>query len=107
MTWRAPIFAALFFSAAAWSRSAEQQAGPRTRWDLATDDGNRNRASLEEKGFRFIATCTSQTWGDVTGGLERGATYDGLWQFGAEIDLEMLAGRRGATFSTTRLWIHG
>jgi porin len=107
MTQRAVIFAVLFFSAATWTRSAEQQVVPWTQWDLATGDWNRNRALLEENGFKFIATYTSQTWGNVTGGLERGATYDGLLQFGAEIDLQKSAGWPGATFCTTWLWIYG
>lgn len=101
------IFAALFPLVAPWARSSEPPARPWTRWDLATGDWNRNRPLLEEKGWKFIATYTSQTWGDLTGGLERGATYAGLLQFGAEIDLEKLAGWSGATFCTTWLWIYG
>jgi porin len=107
MTQRALIFAAFFFSAAAWSRSAEQQAVPWTRWDLATGDWNRNRPLLEEEGLKFIATYTSQTWGNVTGGKQRGATYSGVLQFGTEIDLGQLVGWEGASFNTTWLWIYG
>lgn len=107
MTRRAIIVAILIPWAAPWAQASEPPAQPWTQWDLATGDWNRNRPLLENQGWKFLATYTSQTWGNVTGGLERGATYAGLLQFGAEVDLEKLAGWQGATFCTTWLWLYG
>lgn len=92
---------------AADAENRELEAQPWTQWDLATGDWNRNRALLEDRGFKFIATYTSQVWGNVTGGVRQGATYSGLLQFGAEIDFEKFAGWHGLTFNTTWIWLAG
>jgi porin len=108
MSFRPASLAAIFFSATAiWAQDVEQQPQPWTRWDLATGDWNRNRALLEDHGFKFITTYTSQVWGNVAGGIKQGATYSGLLQFGLEIDFEKLAGWKGASFNTTWIWMSG
>jgi porin len=107
MNTRALVFCAFLPAVTGWGENAELQPQPWTQWDLATGDWNRNRALLEDRGCQFIATYTSQTWGNVTGGVRQGATYGGLLQFGAELDLGKLVGWKGGSFNTTWLWIHG
>ncbi len=107
MKTRALVFCAFFPVVTGWGENAELQPQPWTQWDLATGDWNRNRALLEDQGSKFIATYTSQTWGNVTGGIQQGATYAGLLQFGAELDFEKLIGWKGGSFCTTWLWIYG
>jgi len=97
----------LLCTTAAWAQNVELQPRPWTKWDLATGDWNRNRPLLEDRGIKFITTYTSQVWGNVAGGSERGATYVGLLQFGLEIDFEKLAGWKGASFNTTWVWLAG
>lgn len=101
------VAAALLAPAAAWGQSAELRPEPWTQWDLATGDWNRNRPLLDERGFKFFTTYTSQVWGNVAGGTKQGATYAGLLQFGAELDLEQILGWEGGSFNTTWLWIYG
>ena len=97
----------LLSTTAAWAQNVERQSQPWTQWDLATGDWNRNRPLIEDKGFKFLSTYTSQVWGNVAGGIKQGATYSGLLQFGLEIDFEKLAGWKGASFNTTWVWMSG
>lgn len=62
---------------------------------------------LVNHGVEFTAHYTADVWGNVSGGLERGAVYTGLLDFGAELDLGEAIGWQGATVSTTWLWIGG
>jgi porin len=102
------LTAALFSTASAMAQQGvEQPPQPWTKWDLATGDWNRNRPTFEDGGFKFFTTYTSQVWGNVAGGVQRGATYTGLLEFGAELDFEKIAGWKGATFNTTWIWING
>lgn len=105
--WRAVIAALLVGATTAAAQDAERQAQPWTKWDLATGDWNRNRSLLEDRGFTFLTTYTSQVWGNVAGGVRPGATYAGLLQFGAELDFEKLVGWQGGSFNTTWVWIYG
>ena len=50
---------------------------------------------------------TAEVWGNTTGGLKQGAVYTGLLDFGATVDLEKLIGWKGASVSTTWLWLSG
>ena len=50
---------------------------------------------------------TAEVWGNTTGGLKQGAVYTGLLDFGATVDLEKLVGWKGASVSTTWLWLSG
>ncbi|MFY8216715.1 MAG: carbohydrate porin [Chthoniobacterales bacterium] len=43
----------------------------------------------------------------MAGGIETGAVYTGLLDFGVELDLEKLVGWTGASVSTTWLWTSG
>ena len=49
----------------------------------------------------------SEGWGNLMGGLRRGATYDGLTTASVLIDLDKLVGWSGATFFVNGFQIHG
>jgi porin len=105
----ASILAAALLSAvtARAQQNVEQTPQPWTKWDLATGDWNRNRPALEDRGTKFFTTYTSQVWGNVAGGVQRGATYTGVMQFGLELDFEKMHGWKGTSFNTTWVWIAG
>jgi porin len=65
------------------------------------------RRMVEEQGVSLFAGYTAEVWGNAAGGLKRGAVYTGLLDFGAEVDLEKLAGWQGGLLGTTWLWLSG
>jgi porin len=101
----------LSFSAAfAGSSSSEQisdDANPWWKWDHATGDWMGVRTTLKDKGIEISGGYTAEVWGNTTGGLKQGAVYTGLLDFGATVDLEKLVGWKGASVSTTWLWLSG
>ena len=60
-----------------------------------------------DHGVDFFAGYTAEVWGNTTGGIQTGAVYTGLMDFGAQIDLEKFAGWQGASMSTSWLWLSG
>jgi porin len=91
---------------------ADQQTteGPLTNWlngDHALGDMGTMRATLEDKGLEFFGGYTAEIWGNTTGGIKRGTVYTGLLDFGANLDFEKMVGWKGASFSTTWLWLSG
>jgi len=77
------------------------------RGDYGTGNWLGVRTGLEDKGVSISGGYTAEVWGNTTGGLKRGAVYTGLLDFGAELDLEKLIGWKGASVSTTWLWLSG
>lgn len=65
------------------------------------------RELLSDHGVEIFANYTVDIFGNVSGGEQRGAAYAGLLQFGTELDLEKLVGWRGASLSSTWLWLSG
>ena len=55
----------------------------------------------------FGLTESSEVFGNATGGVRRGVIYEGLTQFGIEIDTEKAFGWTGGTFNATGYQIHG
>ena len=89
------------------SEQIENDAGSWWKGDQATGDWLGVRTRLEDKGVEISGGYTTEVWGNTTGGLKQGAVYTGLLDFGATVDLEKLVGWRGATVSTTWLWLSG
>jgi porin len=77
------------------------------REDYGTGNWLGVRTGLEDKGVSISGGYTAEVWGNTTGGLKRGAVYTGLLDFGAQLDLEKLIGWKGASVSTTWLWLSG
>jgi porin len=104
------IFASLSAALAGSSSSSEQisnDAEPWWKWDYGTGDWFGFREKLEDKGLEISGGYTAEVWGNTTGGLKRGAVYTGLLDFGAMLDFEKLVGWKGASVSTTWLWLSG
>ena len=80
---------------------------PWRKWDHATGHWYGVRTTLEDKGVKILGGYTAEVWGNTTGGLKQGAVYTGLLDFPATVDLEKLLGWKGASLSTTWLWLSG
>lgn len=84
--------------------------GPFTTWldgDCMLGNCGGARDFLEDHGVEFFGGYTAEVWGNTVGGLKRGTVYTGLLDFGANLDFEKMAGWKGASFSTTWLWLSG
>lgn len=83
---------------------------PFSRWieaDGITEDWFGMRTQLSDHGIDIFGGYTAEVWGNTTGGVNTGAVYTGMLDFGTELDLEKIMGWKGAKISTTWLWISG
>ncbi|MGH8047049.1 MAG: carbohydrate porin [Chthoniobacterales bacterium] len=84
--------------------------GPLTKWldgDCMFGNCGGVRDVLGDHGVEFFGGYTAEIWGNTDGGLKRGTVYTGLMDFGANLDFEKMVGWKGASFSTTWLWLSG
>lgn len=103
----------LFYSGPTWAE--EEQIGQvldtdNTDWwggDGITGDWFGYRTKFSDHGIHLFGSYTVDVFGNTTGGIKTGTVYAGSLQFGAEVDLESLAGWQGGSLSTTWLWITG
>ena len=65
------------------------------------------RSKLSEYGISVALQETSEVLGNVTGGVHRGADYDGLTQAVLQLDTQRAFGWYGGTFNISALQIHG
>lgn len=65
------------------------------------------KSEMTARGISVNAAYTVDTFGNTTGGLNRGVDAVGLLQFGGDLDLEKAVGWPGASVSTTWFWING
>ncbi len=65
------------------------------------------RPFLDTYGVSFGVLETSEVLGNVTGGVRRGADYDGLTEMSLGVDTEKAFGWHGGTFNVSALQIHG
>ncbi len=65
------------------------------------------RPVLSDHGVEIFGGYTAEVWGNTTGGLKTGSVYTGLLDFGASVDLDKAVGWKGASVSTTWLWLSG
>lgn len=75
--------------------------------DTLTGDWGGLRTSLEDRGIKFSLQEQSELWGNLSGGLRTGATYDGLTTASLKLDLDKLAGIANTVFFVSALQIHG
>ena len=71
-----------------------------------TGDPSGLRKWLAERGLTFNSIYTGEVLANVSGGLKRGAVYQGKLELNATADLEKLAGLEGLTFFTNGFQIH-
>ncbi len=69
-----------------------------------TGEWGGKRHALEEQGFEPFAIYTTEGWGNVNGGLKRGAKWNGLLNTGFEFDPEPLTGWTGGLFHVEGFW---
>ncbi len=65
------------------------------------------RTSLASRGVTLGLTETSEVLGNLTGGVKRGAAYDGLTQLTLGVDTSKAFGWDGGVFNVSALQIHG
>ena len=65
------------------------------------------RTKLVERGVHLQAGYVGEVLWNASGGLRRGATYEGLLELGAEFDTELLGLWKGGTLRVTSLFPHG
>ncbi len=65
--------------------------------DLLSGDWNGARSRLSEEGIDFSLDYTGEIFGDVSGGVERGTTYEDLFGFAVDADLKKLMGWNGGS----------
>lgn len=99
------VFAVLMLLAgrSAW---AQDDSGLWTRSHLLGDMGGL-RPWLGKYGITFNLQETSEVLGNATGGVHRGAEYDGLTTMGVTLDTGKAFGWSGGTFNASALQIHG
>ena len=78
-------------------------------WGRATLTGDWGglRTTLSNDGVSFTIKYTSDLQASVTGGIRRGAVYDGLFEPEVDIDLDKAADWKGATATVSMLEISG
>jgi porin len=65
------------------------------------------RPALSSLGITLQVQEISEVLGNVTGGAQRGAAYDGLTTVTVQLDTDRAFGLHGGTFNVSGLWIHG
>lgn len=81
-------------------------AAPEVTARLSGDWGGwRSRAS--DRGFAFTVQYIAEGAGNVSGGGDQGAVYNGLVNLAADVNFEKLTGWEGGTFHVAMLYPHG
>lgn len=65
------------------------------------------RGTLQERGIEYNVVYIGETLGNVSGGMRRGAVYQGRLDLQLDVSLDKLIGWQGATFHTNAYFIHG
>ena len=77
-----------------------------TRSNLLGDAGGQ-RSVLWNHGITFGIQDTNEVWGNVTGGIKRGASYDGVTLMGVGLDTQRAFGWEGGTINVSAWNIRG
>src|SRR6478752_6084221 len=62
---------------------------------------------FQKYGVKFAATYIGETLGNLSGGLKRGAIYEGRLNLAVDVDLQKLVGADQLTFHANIFQIHG
>ncbi|NIJ50332.1 carbohydrate porin [Rhizomicrobium electricum] len=65
------------------------------------------RTDLQDRGVTLSASEVAETFSNTSGGRKTGTVFTGRAEFDLDLDLERLAGWRGATIHVNALQIHG
>jgi porin len=77
------------------------------RRNLMLGDMGGLRTELSKYGISLAIQETSEVFGNVTGGAQKGAAYDGLTQMLLQLNTDRAFGWHGGTFNASALQIHG
>ncbi len=88
------------------SAPVEAATGVWERSNLLGDLGGL-RSALADRGVTVSLTETSEALGNFTGGVHRGAAYDGVLLMGFALDTSRAFRWEGGTFNVTAFQIHG
>jgi porin len=103
---------------AAFSQVAIAQEDKKTDDDKPADPDT-GESTIEEKtlgllpnpfqkyGVKFAATYIGESLGNLSGGLKRGAIYEGRLNLAVDVDLQKLVGADQLTFHANIFQIHG
>ena len=103
---------------AAWCGTAVAQEDKKTDDDKPADPDT-GESTIEEKtlgllpnplqkyGIKFAATYIGETLGNISGGIKRGAVYEGRLNLAVDVDLQKLVGADQFTFHANIFQIHG
>ena len=103
---------------AAWCGTAVAQEDKKTDDDKPADPDT-GESTVQEKtvgllpnplqkyGIKFAATYIGETLGNVSGGIKRGAVYEGRLNLAVDVDLQKLVGAEQLTFHANMFQIHG
>ncbi len=94
-------------ASAGLAAAAEGNAAPVLEREQVTGDWVGVRPVLSEHGVEISGGYTAEIWGNTSGGIKTGTVYTGLLDLGIEVDLEKAVGWKGASLSTTWLWLSG
>ncbi|MBS0562444.1 MAG: carbohydrate porin [Proteobacteria bacterium] len=92
--------------------AAADQAAPAAKDDFWTRDkllGDLGgvRTNLEAHGLEIDLVETDEVWGNVSGGIQKGAVYDGQTLLTVKLDTEKAFGWHGGTFNVSAMNIRG
>jgi porin len=62
---------------------------------------------FQKYGIKFAATYIGEVMGNVSGGLQQGAVYDGRLNLAVDVDLQKLAKLQGLSFHANMFQTHG
>jgi porin len=91
---------------AAPAEQPDASTGLWTRSNLLGDAGG-VRSALGNLGISLGLQDTNEVWGNVSGGVRQGASYDGLTLMGIGLDTQRAFGWDGGTFNVTGFQIRG
>ena len=113
-----PVTASLALAGCVAASAARGQEEKKTDDDKPADP-NTGESTVQEKtlgllpqplqkyGIKFAATYIGETLGNVSGGLKRGAIYEGHLNLAVDADLQKLLGISQLTFHANIFQIHG
>jgi porin len=107
-TWLAGVTAAVTGLGAVSAQAADKPKAPPSIWeqDTLTGDWGGTRTALHDKGIDLTFTYIGETFGVLSGGIDRRGSYEGRFEFSVDTDLEKLIGWKGATTHFTVYQIH-
>ena len=75
--------------------------------DTLTGDWGGARTRLSEQGFDVGLDYIGEFLANTSGGVRRGALYQGLLKTALDFDVDKMGGWKGGRFRASGLWIHG